>query len=62
MDKLINRLVARHVRKGGNEVESRKLLNDLLAWHTGGNLAYALYYNGFATEAAAVKAAAALSA
>jgi len=62
MEKLINILVARRVRQGGNAIDSMLLLSELIAAHKGDNLAHALHYNGFATEAAAAKAAEAFSA
>ncbi|MFL0358595.1 hypothetical protein [Curtobacterium flaccumfaciens] len=47
MDKLTNRLIASRVRGGANEAQSVALLADLIRSHEGGNLAYALEYNGF---------------
>ena len=43
----IERMVARRVKGGGNEQDSRALLADLLRQHTGDNLDHALAYNGF---------------
>ena len=41
------KMIARRVRKGYNAQESAALLADLIAKHTGCNLASALKYNAF---------------
>ncbi|MGC4174323.1 hypothetical protein [Demequina sp.] len=46
-------LIARRVARGANEEESRLLLHELIAAHFGDNLASALVYQDFATEAQA---------
>lgn len=43
----IERMIARRVKGGGNEQESRALLADLMRNHEGDNLDHALTYNGF---------------
>lgn len=43
------KLIARRVRGGANETESRARLNELLATAGQTFLAYALHYEGFAT-------------
>lgn len=48
-------LIARRVRGGANEAQSRALLAQLRVAHAGDNLAHALVHNGFATEAQARK-------
>lgn len=53
-------LIARRVRQGGNEDQSRELLAELVATCGAGTLACALHYNGFATERGADAAAAEL--
>lgn len=50
-------LVTRRVRRGGNPDDSADLLAELLSAHTGGNLATALHYNDFATEARTLRIA-----
>ena len=42
-----SKLIARRVRKGFNEAQSRDLLATLVASHDGDNLAHALHYEGF---------------
>lgn len=55
-------LITRAVSKGANPAEARRLLADLVARHSGDNLASALVYKGFATERQALQFAAAVSA
>jgi hypothetical protein len=43
----IEKMIARRVRGGHNEEQSRQLLAELLEAHSGANLDYALAYNGF---------------
>lgn len=43
-------MIAKRVKGGANEDQSRALLTHLIASHDGYNLASALYYNGFAGE------------
>ena len=49
------KMIARRTNKGYNAAESAALLNELTNSHTGDNLAAALVYNDFATEAQAAK-------
>lgn len=41
------KMIARAVRKGANEVEARAMLTELMSAHDGDNLRFALQYNGF---------------
>ena len=43
-------LISRRAAKGFNPEESESLLDEILAMHSGDNLAHALFYNSFATE------------
>lgn len=52
------KMIARRTSKGYNAAESTNLLNELIDSHMGDNLAAALVYNNFATEAQAAKYAA----
>lgn len=52
---MTDQMIARRVRGGYNEAESRAQLVELLSNYTGDNLAFALCYEGFATEAKAYK-------
>ena len=54
------KLIARRVSKGNNEVQSRQLLREHLRNHAGDNLEFALVYDNFATEKQAAKFVAAL--
>ena len=49
----IESLIARRVSRGFNLIESGELLSELVARHSGDNLAHALVYQGFATDAQA---------
>lgn len=49
------KMVARRVKKGFNPIESEVLLDELLESHYGDNLAHALVFEEFATEAQAYK-------
>ncbi len=42
-----NKMIARRVKGGASEAQSRILLAELVAAHDGDNLAAALAYNGF---------------
>lgn len=53
-----DKMIARRTRLGYNADESKALLGELLARHTGDNLVYFLVYLGFATERAATQFAA----
>lgn len=53
-------LIAFRVRKGGNPEESARLLDEIATAHSGDNLAHALLYNGFVSQARAERAADAL--
>jgi hypothetical protein len=57
----IDQLIARRVKGGANEAESRALLAELTAALSGDNLAHALVYNGFATGTQADAFAASIS-
>lgn len=46
-------MIARRVSKGHNAEQSAEMLADIIARHSGANLAYALAYNAFATARAA---------
>ena len=46
----MNKLIERRIAKGGNREYSVALFNWLVSEHDGDNLAFALCYNGFATE------------
>lgn len=61
MDKITSRLIARRVKGGANETQSRALLADLIGSHDGDNLAFALEYNGFAPVGGGYAAVAKLS-
>lgn len=50
MNQLIERMIARLVRKGANPDQARAQIAELIAAHDGDNLAYALVYTGAATE------------
>lgn len=52
------KMIARRTSKGYNAAESATLLAELIASHAGDNLATALTYNEFATQAQAAKYAA----
>lgn len=45
------RLIEHRIRTGGNPAESAQLLHEIASSHSGDNLAFALHYNGFATQA-----------
>jgi len=47
------KMTERRARRGANPAESVALLSELVERHRGDNLAYALVYEGFATEAQA---------
>lgn len=49
------KMIARRTSKGYNAAESATLLADITRSHSGDNLAAALVYNEFATEAQAAK-------
>lgn len=60
-DRIIEAAIARRVRYGCREDESRALLQELVRdFAAGDNLAFALHYNGFATARGAELLAAAL--
>lgn len=61
MDKLIQKLITRRASKGNGVAQSAALLTELVRSHSGDNLAHALTYNDFATEAGAITAAATLT-
>ena len=46
-------MIARRVRKGYNEADSRKLLTELVCTVSSQNLPHALHYQGFITAAQA---------
>lgn len=48
-------MINRRVRKGFNRRQSEELLQSLMDEHQGINLAYALAYNGYATDTQAAK-------
>lgn len=50
-------LITRRSNQGYSLAESEALLDELLQAHSGDNLAHALVYEGFATEARALKVA-----
>jgi hypothetical protein len=51
----MNSMITRRASKGYNASESRAMLNELIASHSGDNLAAALVYNEFATAAQAAR-------
>jgi hypothetical protein len=51
----IDKMIERRVSKGNNLAESVALFTKLVLSHKGHNLAYALVYNEYATEAQALK-------
>lgn len=53
LDKAIDNMIARRVKAGYSEEGAGLLLRELLDSHSGDNLAHALFYEGFATPAAA---------
>lgn len=55
-----DKAIARYTRFG-NEQRGREILAELIAAHSGCNLAYALVYNGFATDRMADRMAVALA-
>lgn len=61
-DKAVSNSIARYVRGGGSERTGRAVLREVTAALSTTNLATALAYHGFTTEAAAARTAAALHA
>lgn len=55
VSQIAEKMIARRVSKGFNEADSRTELANILARHSGDNLASALCYEAFATETLAYK-------